>query len=342
MFMHRTDFNFELPEGLIADYPLPERSGSRLLCLNRETGALAHQTFTDCLDYLNPGDVLVLNNTKVIPARLYGHKASGGKIELLIEKIIDNHHAWAHCKASKRPKIGSQLILNNNKKNINITILQDQHDLLKLECQENIWDILSEHGHIPLPKYIVRPDEKMDWERYQTVYAKEKGSVAAPTAGLHFDEALLKKIKAKGIQLATVTLHVGAGTFQPVRVDTLSDHVMHSEYCEISDETVRLIQKSKNNNHKIIAVGTTSVRVLETASLSGRIQPFSGETNLFITPGFKFNTVDAMITNFHLPESTLLMLVCAFGGYENSMRAYGEAIKEKYRFYSYGDAMFIY
>ena len=340
MFMHRTDFTFDLPKPLIARYPASERTGSRLLCLNSVTGQVDHKRFPDILDFLAPGDLLVLNNTKVMPARLFGEKPSGGKVEILIEKILDDNTVLAHCRASKRPKINAEIIFDHNIKAI---VLDDNGPLLKLlfshaeKPSETIQDILFTYGHMPLPPYMDRPDEVLDRERYQTVYAKDLGSVAAPTAGLHFDEALLAKILQKGINITYVTLHVGAGTFQPVRVDNLDDHMMHAEYAEISQETCDLISETKKNNKKIIAVGTTSVRVLETA----KNKPFFGETKLFIRPGYKFEYVDGLITNFHLPESTLLMLVCALGGYENTMKAYKLAIENNYRFYSYGDAMLI-
>jgi S-adenosylmethionine:tRNA ribosyltransferase-isomerase len=330
--MYLSDFFYDLPEELIAKYPTPTRSQSRLLCLD---GKLSHRHFYEILELIHPNDLLVLNNTKVLPARLYGQKESGGKIEILIEKILDNHQALVHCKASKRPKLGQTLWFENKIKAI---VINDKNNLLTLKFEENlsVYEILSLYGHMPLPPYLGREDEELDKERYQTVYAKELGSVAAPTAGLHFDVEMLAKL-----QTAYLTLHVGAGTFQTVRVKNLDQHIMHSEYAEVSEEVVEKIKKTKSLGGRIIAVGTTTVRTLEQASLSGELKVFRGETKLFIRPGFKFNCIDAMITNFHLPESTLLMLVCAFGGYENVMQAYDEAVKQKYRFFSYGDAMFI-
>jgi S-adenosylmethionine:tRNA ribosyltransferase-isomerase len=336
----RSDFYFDLPESLIAFYPTPERPQSRLLCLDTKSGEIAHRHFYDVIDLIQPGDVLVLNNTKVLPARLYGRKASGGKIEILVERLVNQNQAWAHCKASKRPPLYSQLIFDGN---VLATVLKDQQGLLLLRFDDarNIINILDSHGHIPLPPYIRRDDEALDRERYQTVFAKHAGSVAAPTAGLHFDEALLKKLHDKGVEVAYVTLHVGAGTFQPMRVEHLDEHVMHSEYAVLPEDTCEKIKTAKQQGKRVIAVGTTTVRTLETAALSGEIKPFSDETNIFIKPGFEFKCVDAMITNFHLPESTLLMLVCAFAGYENTMSAYRTAVTEKYRFFSYGDAVYI-
>ncbi|MDX2164579.1 MAG: tRNA preQ1(34) S-adenosylmethionine ribosyltransferase-isomerase QueA [Gammaproteobacteria bacterium] len=332
--MHRKDFTFDLPKALIARYPASERTGSRLLCLDPTSGQIQHKAFPDVLDFLNPGDLLVLNNTKVMPARIFGEKPSGGKVEILVEKIVDDVAAKVHCRASKRPKIGTELLFE---KAVSAKVVDDQGGLLTLEFSARVLDVLSQSGHMPLPPYMERDDEELDKDRYQTVYAKRDGSVAAPTAGLHFDEDLLLKIKQKGINIAYVTLHVGAGTFQPVRVDNLDDHVMHFETAELSQEVCDLILETKKNNKKIIAVGTTSVRVLETA----KNKPYYGETNLFIRPGYEFVCVDGMITNFHLPESTLLMLVCALGGYENTMKAYKAAVENNYRFYSYGDAMLI-
>lgn len=336
MFMHRKDFTFDLPRALIAQYPAPERTGSRLLCVNPQTGQIQHKVFSDILDLLNPGDLLVLNNTRVMPARLFGEKPTGGKVEILVERILDNQTVLAHCRASKRPKINTEIVFENN---IKAKVIDDQNNLLKLFFYEtqNIHELLLQYGHIPLPPYMDRPDELLDRERYQTVYAKHDGSVAAPTAGLHFDEDLLQKIKLKKINLAYVTLHVGAGTFLPVRVDNLNDHIMHKETVELTQDVCDLILETKKQNKRVIAVGTTTVRVLETA----KNKPYYGETNLFIRPGYEFSCVDAMITNFHLPESTLLMLVCGFGGYENMMKAYKTAVEEKYRFFSYGDAMWI-
>jgi len=331
--MKISDFNYALPAELIAKYPVDRRPHSRLMCLNN--GQLSHHRFDEISHFIKPEDLLVLNNTKVIPARLYGEKETGGKIEVLIEKILNDHEAWVHCRASKRPKVNQCLILE---KQVRARVLADENNLLKLffEDKHSVLEIASLYGHIPLPPYLDREEEAIDRERYQTVYAKTEGSSAAPTAGLHFDEGLLSTFST-----VYVTLHVGAGTFQPVRVQNIHEHVMHAEYAEVSQETVDKIIHTKKNGGRIIAVGTTTLRTLETASLSGEIKPFSGETRLFVKPGFHFHCVDVLITNFHLPESTLLMLVCAFGGYENVMKAYQEAVNQQYRFFSYGDAMWV-
>jgi len=329
--MNLSDFYYELPPELIAHYPTPARTASRLLCLEGNT--ITHQHFADVIELLVPGDLLVMNNTRVIPARLLGHKASGGRVEVLIERIREDG-VLAHVRASKAPKIGARLNVG-----VEVEVIGRENDLfiLKFLDPRPVLIILNEIGHMPLPPYIARADENSDRERYQTVYAQQPGAIAAPTAGLHFDETLLKKIKDKGVDIAFVTLHVGAGTFQPVRVENIEDHKMHAEYVEVSEEVCEKVRKAK----RVIAVGTTSVRCLETAAQNGKIQPFKGDTQIFIYPGYQFRCVDVLITNFHLPQSTLLMLVCAFAGYEQAMVAYQEAIKQKYRFYSYGDAMWI-
>lgn len=336
----KSDFHYELPDELIARYPAATRTGSRLLCLDGESSQINHRRFLDLPDLLAPGDLLVFNNTFVVPARLWGVKASGGKIEVLVERILDNHRVLAHVRASKSPKSGMQLIFDQN---VTAVVISRQDDLFEIlfHGELSAIDILENIGHIPLPPYLNREDEPLDRERYQTVYGQRKGAVAAPTAGLHFDNALLEILYQRGIQSVFVTLHVGAGTFQPVRVDNLADHIMHKEYAEISQEVCTQIKTTRAQGGRIIAVGTTATRVLETAALSGEIQPLAGDTQLFITPGFEFHCVDAMITNFHLPESTLMMLVCAFAGYEPVMSAYCVAIEERYRFFSYGDAMFL-
>ncbi len=337
---NKSDFNYHLPEELIAQYPLADRSASRLLCLNGQTAQINHQQFKELSSLLLPNDLLVFNNTRVVPARLYGVKSTGGKIEVLVERIVNHNHVLAHIRSSKSPKAGSELLLENS---VIAKVIGRQKDLFELQFPDtnSVIDILEAKGHMPLPLYINRPDEITDRERYQTVYGDQKGAVAAPTAGLHFDQQLLDEIKQKDIRSAFVTLHVGAGTFQPVRVDNLAEHVMHKEFAQLSAETINLIRDTKQRGGRVIAVGTTSTRVLESAALSGELQPFCGDTQLFITPGFEFRCVDAMITNFHLPESTLMMLVCAFAGYEVMMAAYQVAIEQGYRFYSYGDAMFV-
>lgn len=343
--MRVADFSFELPESLIAHYPQPQRSGCRLLSLDGPTGTLTHGIFTDLLDKLVPGDLLVFNNTRVIPARLFGRKASGGKLEVLVERVLDDHRVLAHVKASKAPKPGTELLLGDDE-SIRATMLA-RHDTLfelRFDDERDVFTILNAVGHMPLPPYIDRPDEDADRELYQTVYSQRPGAVAAPTAGLHFDEPMLAALREKGIEMAFVTLHVGAGTFQPVRVETIEDHIMHSEYAEVPQEVVDAVLACKARGNRVVAVGTTSVRSLESAakaSDNGLIAPFFGDTRIFIYPGYQYQIVDALITNFHLPESTLIMLVSAFAGYKNTMNAYQQAVTEQYRFFSYGDAMFI-
>ncbi|MDK1197958.1 tRNA preQ1(34) S-adenosylmethionine ribosyltransferase-isomerase QueA [Cronobacter dublinensis] len=343
--MRLTDFSFELPESLIAHYPQAQRSACRLLSLDGPTGDLTHGTFTDLLDKLNPGDLLVFNNTRVIPARLFGRKASGGKIEVLVERMLDDHRVLAHIRASKAPKPGAELLLGDDER-VNATMTA-RHDAL-FEVQFNderpVLDILNSIGHMPLPPYIERPDEASDRELYQTVYSEKPGAVAAPTAGLHFDEPLLARLREKGVEMAFVTLHVGAGTFQPVRVESIEDHVMHSEYAEVPQDVVDAVLAAKARGNKVVAVGTTSVRSLESAAQAATdapIAPFFGDTQIFIYPGYQYQVIDALVTNFHLPESTLIMLVSAFAGYQHTMNAYREAVKAEYRFFSYGDAMYI-
>jgi S-adenosylmethionine:tRNA ribosyltransferase-isomerase len=363
--MKTSDFHFELPKSLIASEPLKNRSASRLMCLD-QAGAITHKHFYDLPDLLQPGDLLVFNNSKVIPARLYAFKPTGGKVEILIERILDDRVALAHVKGAKSLKEGSKLYFQSSSPTSEaqqascgddvLTIGKRVDDLLTLTTNQNWHDLLAQYGHMPLPPYMERQDRDEDKERYQTVYAKHEGSVAAPTAGLHFDEALLEKLNETGIQTAFVTLHVGAGTFQPVRVDDIHDHKMHSERFEISSETIDLINQTRECGGRIVAVGTTSVRVLESVSATGDTHflkdaqtaseksacpRHSGETDIFITPGYTFKVVDGLITNFHLPESTLLMLVSAFSGKENILNAYKEAVAENYRFFSYGDAMLL-
>ena len=340
--MKLTDFHFDLPESLIAKYPTEQRTASRLLGLEGNTGKVAHKQFTDIVDIVTANDLLVFNNTRVIPARLLGKKSTGGSVEVLIERMLPNNIALAHVRASKSPKAGATLRLEDA---IDVEVLGRRDALFELKFlhDESLLSLLEAHGHMPLPPYIDRPDEDTDKTRYQTVYNEKPGAVAAPTAGLHFDEDILEKLKNKGTKLAFVTLHVGAGTFQPVRVDNIEEHQMHAEYAEVPQEVVDAVLKTKKNGGRVIAVGTTSVRSLESASANSQntIQPFFEDTSIFIYPGYKFNVVDAMITNFHLPESTLMMLISAFAGRENVMSAYQQAIDQKYRFFSYGDAMFI-
>lgn len=345
--MKLSDFDFELPDVLIARYPTKERSASRLLQLEGDSGQLTDSQFTQIIDCIQPNDLVVFNNTRVIPARLFGRKVSGGKIEILVERLLDERRCLAHIRSSKAPKAGSQLFLGE----------QDQysakmlarHDALfeiQLEADLNWLAVLNEIGHMPLPPYIDRPDEEADKERYQTVYNSKPGAVAAPTAGLHFDDAVLNALQNKGVDFAYVTLHVGAGTFQPVRVDNIEEHHMHAEYVEVPQEVVDAIERTKAKGGRVIAVGTTSVRSLESAAQAAKqnqthLMPFFGDTRIFIYPGYEFQLVDVLITNFHLPESTLIMLVSAFAGYQETMHAYAHAVRENYRFFSYGDAMLI-
>ncbi|MDV2858124.1 tRNA preQ1(34) S-adenosylmethionine ribosyltransferase-isomerase QueA [Oceanimonas sp. CAM02] len=339
------DFSFELPDELIARHPMAERTGSRLLQLDGNSGNLTHGRFGDILDLIHPGDLLVFNNTRVIPARLFGRKASGGKLEVLVERMLDDKRVLAHVRSSKAPKPGTGLILEPD---VKATMVARHDALFEIEFhdQRTVLEILEAVGHMPLPPYIDRPDTDADKERYQTVYNEKPGAVAAPTAGLHFDEPLLNAIRAKGAELAFITLHVGAGTFQPVRVDNVLDHKMHAEYIEVPAEVVAQIDATRAQGGRVIAVGTTSVRSLESAAQASLakgepLAPFYGDTDIFIYPGYRFQLVDAMVTNFHLPESTLIMLVSAFAGRDHIMEAYRQAVAERYRFFSYGDAMFI-
>jgi S-adenosylmethionine:tRNA ribosyltransferase-isomerase len=345
--MQVSDFHFDLPDELIARYPKQERTASRLLQLNGNSGVLIDGTFKDILERVNPGDLLVFNNTRVIPARMFGRKSSGGKLEVLVERMLDDKSILAHVRSSKPPKPGAELFLGEQDQ-VSATMVA-RHDALfeiHFNSERTVLEILNEIGHMPLPPYIDRPDEDADKERYQTVYNQKPGAVAAPTAGLHFDIGLLEQIKNKGVELAYVTLHVGAGTFQPVRVEQIHDHHMHAEYVEVPQDVIDAIAATKARGGRIIAVGTTSVRSLESAAQNALnngtdLQPFFGDTEIFIFPGYEYQLIDCLITNFHLPESTLIMLVSAFAGYEHVMAAYAHAVREQYRFFSYGDAMFI-
>ncbi|MFB2662524.1 tRNA preQ1(34) S-adenosylmethionine ribosyltransferase-isomerase QueA [Shewanella mangrovisoli] len=340
--MRVTDFSFDLPDELIARYPMAQRNASRLLTLDGNTGTLADKQFTDLLGMINPGDLMVFNNTRVIPARLFGQKASGGKLEILVERMLDDKRILAHVRSSKSPKVDSIIHLDGGYE-MKMAARHDALFELELLSDLTILEVLEAVGHMPLPPYIDRPDEDADKERYQTVYNQNPGAVAAPTAGLHFDDAMLDALKAKGVNIAFVTLHVGAGTFQPVRVDNVLEHKMHSEWANVSQDVVDLIAQTKAAGKRVVAVGTTSVRSLESAARAseGELKAFSGDTDIFIYPGYQFQIVDAMITNFHLPESTLIMLVSAFAGFDHVMAAYQHAITQKYRFFSYGDAMFV-
>ncbi|WP_312723900.1 tRNA preQ1(34) S-adenosylmethionine ribosyltransferase-isomerase QueA [Stutzerimonas kunmingensis] len=336
--MQVADFFFQLPDALIARHPLAERRASRLLVLEGATGKFSHRNFADLLDHVRPGDLMVFNNTRVIPARLFGQKATGGKLEILVERVVGNRCVLAHVRSSKSPKAGSKILLDGGGEAEMIA----RHDaLFELEFDEDVLPLLERIGHMPLPPYIDRPDDAADRERYQTVYAQRAGAVAAPTAGLHFDEALLQTLRESGVETAYVTLHVGAGTFQPVRVERIEEHHMHREWLEVGQDVVDAVAACRSRGGRVIAVGTTSVRSLETAARDGELRPFSGDTDIFIYPGKSFHVVDALVTNFHLPESTLLMLVSAFAGYPETMAAYAEAVAQRYRFFSYGDAMFI-
>lgn len=337
--MLRSDFSFELPAELIAQAPLPERAASRLLHLDA-AGVIADRRFRDLADLLRPGDLLVLNDTRVIPARLRGCKASGGRVEVLVERLLGPHRVLAQVRASKTPREGARLHLEGP---IEADVLgrEDEFFILELQGDADALTLLERHGHMPLPPYIARPDAAADRDRYQTVFAREPGAVAAPTAGLHFEAGFLEALAAAGVDIAYVTLHVGAGTFQPLRVERLKDHRMHAERVDVGAATCAKVAAARERGGRVIAVGTTVVRSLESAARSGRLQPFAGDTRLFITPGFEFRVVDALLTNFHLPESTLLMLVCAFGGYEPVLRAYRHAVEQRYRFFSYGDAMYV-
>src|SRR5579872_994120 len=337
--MRRTDFHYELPPALIAQHPLPERSASRLLCLDGASGAFADRRFRDLPGLLQAGDLLVFNDTRVVPARLYGRKETGGAVEFLVERILDAHTALVHARASKPWREGMRVTFAEG---VEALVLGREEELLRVEFSgAPLLDFLYAHGHVPLPPYIVRDDEGEDKERYQTVFARVPGAVAAPTAGLHFDQVMLDELARRGVERAYVTLHVGAGTFQPVRDDDIEDHRMHKEYAVVDAAVCAAVVKAHAAGRRVIAVGTTAVRSLEAAAAGGVLIPFSGETDIFIYPGYKFQLVDAMITNFHLPESTLLMLVSAFAGREHVLAAYRHAVDECYRFFSYGDAMFV-
>ncbi|PWC18504.1 tRNA preQ1(34) S-adenosylmethionine ribosyltransferase-isomerase QueA [Brenneria corticis] len=343
--MRVADFSFELPESLIAHYPQAQRSGCRLLSLDGPTGKVTHEVFTDLLNKLDAGDLLVFNDTRVIPARLFGRKASGGKLEVLVERVLDERRVLAHVRASKAPKPGTELLLGDDE-SVRATMAARHDALFELHFDDSrdVLSILNAIGHIPLPPYIDRPDEEADRELYQTVYSQRPGAVAAPTAGLHFDEPMLAALREKGVEMAFVTLHVGAGTFQPVRVESIEDHVMHAEYAEVPQAVVDAVLACKARGNRVVAVGTTSVRSLESAAQASRdapIAPFFGDTRIFIYPGYRYRIIDALVTNFHLPESTLIMLVSAFAGYRHTLSAYRQAVAEQYRFFSYGDAMFI-
>jgi S-adenosylmethionine:tRNA ribosyltransferase-isomerase len=337
--MQLSDFDYHLPEQLIAQAPLAKRSASRLLLVEPRLDQFSDHRFSDLPAMLEPGDLLVFNDTRVIPARLFGHKHSGGRVEVLVERVLDDETLLAHIRASKAPKPGAPLVLENE---IECVMQAREGDLFVLHQGYKPWlELLEQYGHVPLPPYIQRPEADSDRERYQTVYAKNPGAVAAPTAGLHFDDVMLDALNQQGVRSANVTLHVGAGTFQPVRGDDIESHVMHAEWFEVSKSVVDAIAQTREQGGRVIAVGTTVVRSLETAAVNGKLLPMQGESKLFIKPGYSFKVVDAMLTNFHLPKSTLLMLVSAFAGTGLMREAYAHAVSQQYRFFSYGDAMYI-
>ncbi|WP_151636759.1 tRNA preQ1(34) S-adenosylmethionine ribosyltransferase-isomerase QueA [Noviherbaspirillum aerium] len=331
-----SDFDFDLPQDLIAQLPLPERSASRLLHVDGDRPV--DRAFADLVDLLMPGDLLVFNNTRVLKARFFGAKETGGKVEVLVERVLDNRTVHAQVRASKSPQPGSRIRLADA---FDVTVGERAGEFFTLSFPEDVFELIEAHGRLPLPPYIEHAADAVDEQRYQTVYAKEPGAVAAPTAGLHFDQPLLDRLRAKGVRFAYVTLHVGAGTFQPVRTENLAEHKMHSEWYTIAQDTVDAVRATKAAGRSVVAVGTTSMRALESASQSGELQAGSADTALFITPGYAFKTVDRLVTNFHLPKSTLLMLVSAFAGYRQIRDAYAHAIQQRYRFFSYGDAMLL-
>ena len=333
--VNKKDFNFDLPVNLIAQYPLAERSDSRLLVYDMSTGEHFHQHFHELSRILNPGDLLVMNDSQVIPARLYGNKSTGGRVELLVERCESDNTFWAHIKASKAPIAGACIQLDRG---WSIEVLYKQEDLYYCQSNGSLDNLLHDIGHIPLPKYIERANESIDLKRYQTVYARHKGSVAAPTAGLHFDSKVLDLLSERKVNLAYVTLHVGAGTFRPVRTEKIIDHKMHSERFTVTPELCAAVRSTHTAGNRVIAVGTTALRALESAARGGELQSCSGDTDIFIFPGYKFLVCDGLISNFHLPESTLLMLVSALIGHKNVMDLYAVAIENQYRFFSYGDA----
>ena len=334
--MKTSDFNYDLPEKLIANYPLDKRSSSRLLVYKDQ---IDHKTFIDIINYFEEGDLLVVNNTSVIPARVYGNKESGGSVEVMLERIMEDNRALVQIRSGRSPKIGTVIYLDTFK----TECVDRQDNFFILQFDRSPLEVFNSIGHVPLPPYIKRPDEDLDKDRYATVYEDKdlQESVAAPTAGLHFDDELLNALKDLGVQMATVNLSVGAGTFQPVKVDKIEDHDIHSEYLEVSDEVVTLVKATKKAGKKVFAVGTTATRALETAFIEDNEKGYSGYTKLFIYPGYTFKAVDKLITNFHLPQSSLLMLVSAFIGYDNMKHIYKTAVDEKYRFLSYGDAMLL-
>jgi len=339
--LKKSDFDFDLPNALIAQSPLAERSASRLLVLDRGAGTRQNRQFRELPGMLQPGDLLVFNDTRVLPARLFGHKDSGGAVEILIERVTGTHEARAQLGVSKKPKEGGRILLADGSA---VTVLGREGEFFRLrfESHEPLEKILLRLGEMPLPPYIERKPGQDDTTRYQTVFAREPGAVAAPTAGLHFDEGLLARLAERGVDFGYVTLHVGAGTFQPMRAEDISDHVMHREWLNVGAELVEKIRRTRAAGGRVVAVGTTVVRALESATVEGRLHPFAGETQIFIFPGYRITSIDGLITNFHLPQSTLLMLVSALTSREFILDAYRYAVQERYRFFSYGDAMLVW
>lgn len=338
--LKKSDFDYNLPAELIAQEPLPERSASRLLCLDVPARTMRDLHFHELSDLLAPGDLLVFNDTRVMPARLFGHKETGGAVEILIERVTDTHEALAQLKVSKKPHSGSRITLENGSE-IEVLGREGEFFHLRFDSAEPLEKLLAHIGHMPLPPYIVRADDIRDKARYQTIFARHTGAVAAPTAGLHFDQPLMDTLRERGIDTGYVTLHVGAGTFQPMREQNLEDHHMHREWLNVGEALVERIRHTKAAGGRVIAVGTTVVRALESACDDGQLAPFSGETQIFIFPGYRFRVIDGLITNFHLPQSTLLMLVSALAGRELILDAYRHAVEARYRFFSYGDGMLI-
>jgi len=341
--MDVADFNYHLPAHLIAQFPPAQRSDSRLLHL-AANGDLQDCQFPQIVDLLEAGDLLVLNNTKVIPARLFGHKESGGKLEILLERVLDEQTLLAQVRASRAPKVGSRILVDGDAVTLKVVGRQDSFFILRIDSKIDIFAWLERVGHMPLPPYIEREDDELDMQRYQTVFAQKSGAVAAPTAGLHFDQTILDQLRDNGVRIEEVTLHVGAGTYQPVRVNSVEQHKMHAEFIDVNQGVCDAVMQTKASGGRVCAVGTTVVRSLESAAKNARellIEPLSGDTDIFIYPGYEFKVVDLMQTNFHLPESTLLMLVSAFSGYAQIRHAYQHAIDNEYRFFSYGDAMLL-
>ena len=337
--LKRSDFQFDLPQELIAQQPLPQRSDSRLLRLSKNDGQLDDGHILDLPELLREGDLLVFNNTRVVPARLFGKKDTGGRVEVMLERMIDDSECLAQLRASKSPRNGSIIFLEDGSQ---MEVTRREGSFFKLRLVGGgLGEKLEKLGHMPLPPYIVREDTLEDRERYQTVYARHPGAVAAPTAGLHFDDALLERIESRGVERAEVTLHVGAGTFQPVRCDDITDHRMHAERLDVSAQVCEAVERTRSRGGRVIAVGTTAVRSLETAAAGGTLEPYSGDSRIFIYPGYPFRMIDGLLTNFHLPESTLLMLVCALAGTDQVLAAYQHAVAMRYRFFSYGDAMLV-